>query len=291
MRERALIHVAGPKGAGKTTFIEALLRDAPAPFLAARCIRDDSLARMEESVPEDHAELRRYRQARAAGTSLLVFPGSDVGTDEFFLTGLMEGYSEAVVLEGDNPVGFVDVHVFVAPSPAAGQTLFVKRARDRAAARAARSAMESTLRDPDRSPELLEALLEMAGAGFAEFARERPEILEKARKGMLEELEAEGETSPAPTERWAISEGYEGIEHAGLVVVNVRTDAERERGEQLVEEVRRLRRDDELFDDILGFRGSKVQVTAVTANLADPEDPGRKKALARVRRVLPEASG
>jgi len=108
---------------------------------------------------------------------------------------------------------------------------------------------------------------------------------------MLEELEAEGETPPAPTERWAISEGYEGIENAGLVVVNVRTDAERERGEQLVEEVRRLRRDDELFDDILGFRGSKAQVTAVTANLADSKDPGRKKALARVRRVLPEASG
>ncbi len=37
MMNRAIIHVAGPKGAGKTAFIEALLRAGVAQF--AVCIR------------------------------------------------------------------------------------------------------------------------------------------------------------------------------------------------------------------------------------------------------------
>ena len=48
----------------------------------------------------------------------------------------------------------------------------------------------------------------------------------------------------------------------------------------------RLRKDEELFNDILRFRGSKLPITAVVANLADPRDPERKKALARAWRTL-----
>ena len=62
MRERALVHVAGPKGAGKTTFIEAMIADL-------------------------------------------------VGSDAFFMTRLMEDYSQAAVLKGDNPLGGTSEHV------------------------------------------------------------------------------------------------------------------------------------------------------------------------------------
>ena len=65
MRERALIHVAGPAGAGKTAFIEALLAEGHALILAARCRRDDSLHQPRETAPSAHPELRRYRQAGA----------------------------------------------------------------------------------------------------------------------------------------------------------------------------------------------------------------------------------
>ena len=88
------------------------------------------------------------------------------------------------------------------------------------------------------------------------------------------------------TEHWAVAGGYEGVEHAQLVVVNIRSEAERQRGEQLVADVGRLRTDPALFDAILGRRGSRIPVTAVVANLADPRDAGTKKAVARVRRAL-----
>jgi hypothetical protein len=60
-------------------------------------------------------------------------------------------------------------------------------------------------------------------------------------------------------------------------VVNVCSDDERDAGDQLIADVVRLRKDDELFNDILRFRGSRRPITAVVANLADQDDPGRKK--------------
>jgi hypothetical protein len=168
----------------------------------------------------------------------------------------MEDYSEAAVLEGDNPIGFVDLAVFVAPAPAAGKTVFVRRKRDRAKEERVRAdAMEWLLHGPDGAAELLGPVI---GGPLVELAR------------------------MSHTEHWAVAGGYEGVEHAQLVVVNIRGEAERQRGEQLVADVGRLR----LFDDILGFRGSRIPITAVVANLADPRDAGTKKAVARVRRAL-----
>ncbi|MGA7924701.1 MAG: hypothetical protein WCA20_01765 [Candidatus Sulfotelmatobacter sp.] len=222
MRERALIHVAGPPGSGKTTFVEAILSIADWPVLVARCIRDDALRRERETESENHPELRRYRQAGASGVALFVFPGN-IAWNGFFLTKLMEDYSRAVFLEGDSPFEFVDFRVFVAPAPQDDETLFVWRTRHLAAGQRGRA---------------------------------------------------------------AISQRYVGIERAQLVVVNVRSEYERKGGEQIVADVVQLRKDKELYDDILGFRRSKLPITAVVANLNDPHDPGRKKALARVRRAL-----
>ena len=85
-----------------------------------------------------------------------------------------------------------------------------------------------------------------------------------------------------------MEEGYEGIERAELVVMNVRSDAERDAAQVLVEEVRRLRKDQAVFDDVIGPHGNRVPVTAVVANVSNPRDRGLKKAVARVRRALPE---
>lgn len=121
MRERTLVHVAGPAGAGKTTFVEALiaaLGDRGDLVLAARCVRDDRLRAPRETAPKTHPELRRYLEAGATGAALFAFPQEDEATDAFFMTHLMEDYSEAVALEGDSPVAFVDLAVFVTPAPA-----------------------------------------------------------------------------------------------------------------------------------------------------------------------------
>lgn len=126
MIERALIHVAGPASSGKTAFIEAMLTDSDALVIAARCVRDDTLPQFRESTPGSHTELRRYREAGAIRAALLTFPGDADLSDSFFTTHLTMDYSQAVVLEGDSLLRFVDLQVFVAPPPAEGHQLFVR---------------------------------------------------------------------------------------------------------------------------------------------------------------------
>jgi hypothetical protein len=286
VRARALLHVAGPQGAGKTTFVEAILGNAGGgPILAARCVRDGSLRRSREAAPSSHPELRRYRAAGASGATLFTFPQSEAGSDAFFTTRLMEDFSEATILEGDNPLAFVDLAAFVAPPVPADGTLLVRRSRDRAKqGRNQAAALERMLREPDGVANLLGQLV---GAPVAAAARERPELLHRTRATLLARLaQARGAPPAKPTEHWALAAGYEGIERAQLVVVNVRSAAERERGEALAQEVARLRKDRAVFDDVLGFRGNKTPITVVVANLLEPRDPGRKKALVRVRRAL-----
>ncbi len=288
MRQRALVHVAGPAGAGKTAFAEALLADLVgrgACVLAARCVRDDRLRAPRETAPKAHPELRRYLEAGATGAALFAFCGEDEDSDEFYRTHLMEDYSEAVVLEGDSPVAFVDLAVFVVPAPARGRTLFVRRKRDRAGEEHSKAdALERLLRRPGGAAELLG---QMIGGRVADLARANPRLFEGARMSLLAGIaRARKAPPPAPAEHWALAEGYEGLERAQLVVVNLRAEAERPRAEHLVAEVGRLRKEPALFEDILGARGTRIPVTAVIASLADPDDRGRKKAVERVRRAL-----
>jgi uridine kinase len=70
--ERALIQVAGPEGAGKTTFIAALLAAVQEPVLVARCAHDDALsapARPRHRAAQSSAATAR--QARAPRPSAL----------------------------------------------------------------------------------------------------------------------------------------------------------------------------------------------------------------------------
>ena len=65
-----------------------------------------------------------------------------------------------------------------------------------------------------------------------------------------------------------------------------RTQSERPSAEQLVADVHWLRKDCALFNDIIGWRGHRRPITAVVANLGDPSDAGRNKALGRVGRTI-----
>ena len=285
MRERPIVHVAGPPGCGKTTFIESVLGATGRILIAARCVRDDTRRHARETAPKTHPELRRYRDAGASGTALFIFSASDIGSDAFFMTELMADYSQGVVLEGNNPLGYVDLSVFVAPPPAAGERLFVRRTRDRALEQRGRvDAIERLLCEPDGVPELLG---EIVGGPIVEFARKSPKLMEDLRASLLAGIAAARKApQPKAMQHWAVSDRYSGIEHAQLVVVNVRHDSERGAGEQLAADLVRLRKEEKLFNDVLGFRGSRIPITAAVANLAQPTDPGRRKALARVRRVF-----
>jgi len=285
--ERALIHVTGPQNTGKTTLIEQVLRALAfdGMVLAARCVRDDSLRLFREAAPKRHPELHRYREAGAIEAAVFTFPGSDIGSDAFYMTRLMESYSQAVVLEGDCPLSFVDLRVYVAPPLEAGGSLLVRRKRDRVKEdRKKAAAMEQLLGEPDGAARWFK---QMIGGPAAAFARGSPELLEETRAHLLAGLEEVRKTPPpAATEHWAIAEGYRGIEHAQVVVVNVRADSERQGVSRLLADLDRLRKNKEIFDDVLGWRGKKTPITAVAADLADSKNQGTKKAVTRVKRSL-----
>ncbi len=229
--------------------------------------------------------MQRYRQARAYATAMFAFPRHDPDPIEFYQTQLMLNYSRAVILEGDNPAGYADLEVFVAPAPLAGETLYVRRQQDVAASQRARAeAWEELLRRPDGMSTWME---EVMGPAVGDFVRKNPHVAEDARSRMLAGI-AQVRSGPPPrsVEHWGISERFQGIQGAGLVVVNIRSSTERPAAEQLLVDLARLRKDDALFSDILGTRGHRTPITAVVANIADRRDAGRKKAVARVRRTI-----
>ena len=287
---RVIIHVDGSPGAGKTTFVERLLGSVDEWALAVRCRRNESLRQARESSSARDPEVRRYRAAGATEAGRFIFPSARDSADDFFSSRLMTAASDIVVLEGDSPLRGADLRVFVAPPPAAGQTLLVRERRNRAAQLQAQTdAMQRLLAEPDGAARLLEQLV---GGPVVAFARDQPELLEQARLSLLAGIDrARAAPPPTPTERLAVAAGYAGIEHAQLVVLNAREDTERRRAQGLLEEVRRLRVDRAVFADVLGWRGSRVPITAVVADLADPRDAGTRKGVARVRRSVRDVPG
>jgi hypothetical protein len=124
---------------------------------------------------------------------------------------------------------------------------------------------------------------EIIGTRAGDYVRGNPLLVEDVRTRMLAGSAAiRTSPPPQPVESWAVSERFRGIEHAGLVVVNMRDETDRVAAELLVADVQRLRKADALFGDILGWCGHRTPITAVVANIADPSDSGRQKALTRV---------
>jgi hypothetical protein len=180
---RAIIHIDGAPGAGKTAFVERLLGALDESVLAVRCRRDESLRHARESWSARDPEVRRYRAAGAPDAGRFTFPSDRDAADDFFTTRLLTDVSDAVVIEGDSPLRDTDLRVFVAPPPAAGQALLVRERRDRAAQqRAQADAMERLLGEPDGAARLLDQLV---GGPLVAFAREQPELLEQARVSLL----------------------------------------------------------------------------------------------------------
>jgi hypothetical protein len=163
-----------------------------------------------------------------------------------------------VVLEGERPIGFADLDVFVAPAPQPRRKLLrrVKRnlARER---RATLARLRTLLSSPEGTVKIVDELL---GTPMARFAECRPEMLESFRSDIEAKLDGLGSAEPPRElrERWEITKPYRGIEHAQLVVINIRGEAERRRGERGREDVLRLRKETRVFEDALWGGASRT---------------------------------
>jgi hypothetical protein len=267
--ERAYIHVAGPARSGKTTLVEAILAAFDGPTITVRSRRNDDLAESVEAAPARDAELRRYREAGASGAARFDFPAEADEGDGFFCSNVMCDYSRAVLIEGDCPVEYVDLEVFVAPPLPSGSAL-LRRTKRRTPAAAA-SALE-------------EILLAVGGRpAIAAFAGSRArELVGRAAAIYGESFAGKG---PAHA-HWELAPTHQGLERAGLVVVNVRARDDRAAAERMLDEIARIRSDDAVRTAVLGRFAHRTKVTAVVADLSDPKDAGTRKALTRIKRAL-----
>ena len=288
MRERALVHVDGPAAAGKTSLIERLLGSNRSKLLmVARGKLDDTRTKAQEKADRNDDELNRYREAGASNVVRYRFSSAERGTDAFFCSDFMNDYSEGVLIEGDSPLDFApDLTVYVTPPVLKGESLLRRVTVDRAAAF-------------ERQLDQLRALVSSSdgGAGFvramveAEFGRSllvADEAMGEVRDSLAAVLErTEKAGPPPPEEKWSLADGYAGIERAQVVVINVRSPAERQRGEEMLPELVRLRKDAEVFNDVIGWHGNRLPITAGVADLGDPTDKGLKRILPRIKRVFP----
>ena len=78
---RVIIHVDGPPGTGKTTFVERLLGALDEWVLAVRCRRGESLRQARESSSARDPEVRRYRVAGASDAGRFTFPSGRDAAD------------------------------------------------------------------------------------------------------------------------------------------------------------------------------------------------------------------
>lgn len=91
------------------------------------------------------------------------------------------------------------------------------------------------------------------------LARQHPRLLEEARANLQAGIDkVRTADPPKPSEHWAIAASHAGIEHAGLVIVNLRDRAQHDRAQALLAELQRLRTDRQVFDDILAWRGQRT---------------------------------
>jgi hypothetical protein len=285
MSSRPILHVTGPPSSGKTTFIEALLRGKFESLLCVRGTEEPKLREVVEAAPAAHPELSRYRKAGATDAVCFRFSRRYTDTDDFFMTEFMSGYSDAVVIEGDSILRYHDLTVFVAPPLPDGLTLLSRGPHSSRNSKAAsRAALWKVLQEPEAFLKMFSNLL---GDPSLPNILTDPVRIEELRQRALADLGNAPPSSPTrPVERWRLARGYEGIVHAGMVVVNVRTAAERERGKRMLDEIPRMRKDEAIFRDLFDYRGSRVPITAVMADLSDPKDTGWRKALARLMRTL-----
>jgi hypothetical protein len=259
------IVVEGPPGSGKTTFLERLLESNRTKLIAVTRIRTDEDVDAPVRVKKEDEEARRLRIAGAEDVVVLRAP-PDGGFDA---VGFLERndpfktFADAFVHEVDEELPVQpELTVFVTAPPRPGEALLAKLPE---AVRISASALSELLAfdlDPEFSAKLREA------------------------------MEEDGELLLDGPERWTLPESHAGLARAGLVLVNVRGEEDREAAARTVAEIDRIRRDPEIARHVrTGSGHAATRITVRVADLSDPKDEELRRAIATVKRKMRPPEG
>jgi len=262
MIERAFMRFSGPARSGKTTLLERVLERSEQLLTVMRCECLDEEGLEEELDSAHDPELRRYRQAGADIVARYRF-GSDLPDDAVFYTDAVGQFSEGVIFEGDSPLGHgTDLEVFVLRPLPPGESLLRRGPLPKPDRPAWSSELEAVLRQ------------ELAGLGLPVHDR------------MLEIFRRQMDGPPARAEGWVLWPPARELARAEAVAINIHSEEERARAEALAAEVRRIREDPEVAEDVIPIGGSRRAITIRVADLSDPTAKETRDLLKRILRPL-----
>ena len=284
MRQRAFVHFAGGAGAGKTTLIERLLESNRSKCLiAVRAEQVEGLPDFEESASRRDPELGRYREAGAWDAVRYRFPPESRSTDAFWCTEFMESFSHGVLIEGELPIVEADLSVYITGPLPTRRPLLSRTVVDHTRAHIAElESLQRVASDSATARSFMDVVARFVAITPGEGQLEQ---FQNSAGKVLETIRAEG--PPPPAEQWILDQACRGIELAQVVAVNVRGKPDRSRADGMLHDMARLRKDRQVFDDVIGWRGNRLPITARAADLTDPSEAGLRQLLARIKRVFP----
>ena len=283
MIDRAYIWVDGPTGVGKTTLVERSLQSNRSRLvMAARFVETDQVKQPSEDRPSD-GDPDRYERAGAFHSMRYRYPPGEQGraAGDFFHTRFIEQYSEGIIFEGRRLPGMeADLFLFVTRPLPEGEELVEMKSREEAriglrtylALAAGMSPDELDEEPPGEDPEL-----DMEDGDVVEEIEIPDELgrklLEWAEKGV-----------PLTRKAWTLRDDHQGLARAEVVVVNIHDESERGAAERLAAQIRRIREDERISKDVLGWDLRRRLKSIHIANLADRRDPELKKVVAKIKR-------